>query len=158
MATPPTRVSFNAPATGNFSSGATPKVTPAFDVVSGDLIVVICTAESNLNVSTVTPSASGGTVTWTAQVTNNTAATSPNSSPGYVWTGAVGAAATGITVTLAKRSTDPSLFYGFSATLWRSHGGVGTTFNGNNGTGSGAPSVAGAASCAANSAVQVGVN
>lgn len=156
MATPPTRVSFNAPATGNFSTVTTPKVTNAFDVVAGDLLVVIASIENALTPTVVTPSASAGSVTWTSRATQN--AGSGTQSAAYCWTGAVGATATGITVSLARPSSDGTIWWGFSATLWRNHGGVGTTFSANNTTGSGAPSIAGAAACAANSAVQIGIN
>lgn len=155
MATPPTRVSYNVPASGNYSTATTPKTTASFNVTAGDLIVVLCSIENADTPSAVTPSASGGSVTWTSRVTQSTGG--QNQSAAYCWTGAVGATATGITVSLARPSSSAlTLWWGFSATLVRSHGGVGVTFGGNNGTGSGAPSVA--ATCSDNSLVLCVVN
>jgi hypothetical protein len=157
VATPPTRVSYNTPSSGNYTSSTSPKTTAAFDVQSGDLIVVAASAaNAAAPLSGATPSASGGSVTWTLRA-SQTAGTA-NQSWASVWTGAVGATATGITVSLAQPTGDSSIFYGLSATVWRDHGGVGTTFSGNNGTSAGTPSQAGAANCAANSAVQCVIN
>jgi hypothetical protein len=157
VATPPTRVSYNVPATGNFAATASPKTTGAFNVTAGDLIVVMASAEQAGTINTVTPSASGGSVTWTLRATQPAAANA-NQSCAMIWTGVVGATATGITVSLTAIASTGIAWWGFSATVWTAHGGVGTVFSGNNSTGSGAPSQAGAASCAANSAVQVQVN
>lgn len=148
MATPPTRVLFAQPST-NWALGAT-KTTTSFNVVTGDLIVVKVAVENADDPVTVTPSASGGSVTWTLRATqssgNNTTAL------GYCWTGAVGATATGITVSVARPHLD-DINWGMTATLWRGHGGVGVAFSANNATGSGAPNPA--ATCAANSGVEI---
>lgn len=150
MATPPTRVLFAQPSS-NWGTG-TSKTTTAFDVQAGDLIVVYTYREAQNDGTAVTPSASGGSVTWTQRANqsggNSTVAES------ICWTGAVGATATGITVSCNRPSTI-DMNWGLTVELWRDHGGVGVAFSGNNGTGSGAPSVA--ATCSANSAVTCGV-
>lgn len=157
MPTPPTRVQYVAPASGNYSGTATSFTTAAFTTLSaGDLIVVLSSIENAGNLTTVTPSASGGSVTWTSRVAQTTGGI--NQSAAYCWTGAVGAGASSVTVTLARPSTDVNLWWGLSATQWSNHGGVGTTFGANNGTSSTAPSIAGAANCSANSAIQIGIN
>lgn len=154
MATPPTRVSYNVPATGNFSSTATSRTTAAFDVQAGDIIVVLASIENGSTPTAVTPYASGGSVTWTSRASQSPSA---NQSAAYCWTGAVGATATGITVTLNRPSSTTTLWWGMSATVYRNHGGVGVAFSGNNGTATNsAPSVS--ATCAANSAVVCQVN
>lgn len=155
MATPPTRVSYNVPTSGNYSTVTTPKTTAAFDVVAGDLIVVLCSIEQGVNNTVVTPTASGGTVTWTSRASQTGGGTTTQSAA-YCWTGAVGATATGITVSLARPSSQTTIFWGMSATVYRAHGGVGVAFSGNNATGSTAPSVA--ATCSANSAVVNQIN
>jgi hypothetical protein len=152
----PTRVTSAAPSTGNFNSTTSPKTTTSFDVVAGDLIVVTASVENGGSQSVVTPSASGGSVTWT-QRARQPAANNGNTSAAWCWTGVVGATATGITVSLARPTTDATLWWGMRATLWRAHGGVGSVFSATNGTGANsAPAIA--ASCAANSAVQININ
>lgn len=157
MPTPPTRVGYYAPATGNYSSATTPKTTPAFNVVAGDIIVLQVSGENagNLLATLPTPTASGGSVVWTLRAKQPTT-NSASISFALCWTGVVGATATGITVSLARPISDTSPWWGLSATLWRDHGGVGVVFQNNNGTASSAPSVA--ATCSANSAVQCVVN
>lgn len=155
MATPPTRLSYNVPASGNYTTSPTSFTTNAFDVTSGDIIVVKASLETASVPTGVTPSASGGTVTWTSRASQS--AGGSTQAAAYCWTGAVGATATGITVTL-NRPASSGLFWGMSATNYTGTAGVGTTFSGSNTTGSGAPSQAGAASCAANSAVEILVN
>ena len=150
-----TRISYNThSAASNFNTITTPKSTNAFDVVAGDLIVVMSSLESAASPTVVTPTASGGSVTWTARATQN--ANTTQQSAAYCWTGLVGATASGITVSLDRPSSSTSLFWGMSATVWRGHGGVGVVFSGNNGISNGAPSVS--ATCAANSAVQCQIN
>jgi hypothetical protein len=157
VATPPTRVQYVVPASGNFSGTATSFTTAALTSVStGDLIVVMSSIENAGSLTTVTPSASGGSVTWTSRVAQTVGGI--NQSAAYCWTGAVGANASSVTITLARPSSDVNLWWGVTGTQWTAHGGVGTTFGGNNGTSSTAPSQAGAASCAANSAVQCTIN
>lgn len=154
MATPPTRVSYNTPASGNFSTAVASFTTAAFNVTAGDLVVVLCSIENGSTPTTVTPSASGGSITWTSRASQ---VPSANQSAAYCWTGVVGATATGITVTLNRPSTTSTLWWGMSATVYRSHGGVGVAFSGNNGTATNsAPSVS--ATCSANSAVVCQIN
>src|SRR5689334_22846407 len=102
MATPPTRKSYAVPSSGNYSTTPASFTTTTFDVVAGDLIVVAASLESAATPSVVTPSASGGSVTWTSRATQN--ANGTNQSAAYMWTGAVGASATGISVTLNRPS------------------------------------------------------
>jgi hypothetical protein len=143
VATPPTRVSYNTPTVG-FGSSATPKTTPAFDVQAGDLLVFIGSGEDS-PATIGTPSASGGSVTWTSRqsivVTNYCTM--------YLWTGDVGATATGITVSASGVS---SRTWSFGVTVWRNHGGVGVSGKAN--VASGGPSLA--LTTSANSAVQCG--
>ncbi len=156
MATPPTRVSYNAPSTGNFSSTATSRTTTSFDVTAGDIIIVLASLENGGSQTAVTPSASGGSVTWTQQA-RVPAASNASTSAAWCWTGVVGATATGITVTLNRPSSDTTLWWGMSATVYTAHGGVGVAFSGTNGTGAdSAPSAS--ATCSANSAVVCQVN
>ena len=154
MATPPTRVSYNVPSTGNYTSATSPKTTNTFDVVAGDVIVVLAQAEAASTIAAVTPTATGGSITWTAR-TQFPAATNANTSLTRCWTGVVGATATGITVSLVRPSAAAD-FWGFSATLVRDHGGVGQVFTGGITTGNGAPSVG--VACSANSLVLCAVN
>lgn len=144
MATPPTRVSYSTPAVG-YGDTSTPKTTPTFDVTNGDLLTVIASSE-NESVTLNTPTASGGSVTWTLR--QSIVVTDYCSM--YVWTGAVGATATGITVSVA-RATGSSQ-WSFGVTVWRNHGGVGSSAKTN--VSSGAPSLA--ISCSENSALAVG--
>lgn len=110
---------------------ATPKVSSSFDVVAGDLLVVIAGAEGN-PASLGTPSASGGSVTWTLRQSYTVA----NYGDISVWTGAVGATATGITISV---SMSGGIFWGYIYELFRNHGGVGVS--GKNFGTTGAPSV-----------------
>jgi hypothetical protein len=144
VATPPTRVTYATPAVG-YGNTSTPKTTPTFDVVSGDLLTVIGSSE-NESVTLNTPTATGGSVTWTLR--QSIVVTDYCSM--YVWTGAVGATATGITVSVA-RATGSSQ-WSFGVTVWRNHGGVGSSAKTN--VSSGAPSLA--ISCSDNSALVVG--
>lgn len=144
MATPPTRVTFVTPAVG-YQSTASPKTTPTFDVVNGDLLVVIGhTADFNDTMSTPT---STGTVTWTLQQSVVVSAYCNL----YCWTGAVTATATGITVSSTHTGSGTNV-WSFGVSVWRNHGGVGTSTKTN--VSSGAPSLA--ITCSANSAVVCG--
>lgn len=130
---PPTRVLRAVPSSGNWSNNTTPKTTTSFDVQAGDLIVVKAANEGGplSSPSGVTPSASGGSVTWdVSRVTGGAVGEYRNG--GYVWWGVVGADATGITVTLAQPSSSASS-WGFAVTVWRNHGGIGSTFTATNG-------------------------
>lgn len=146
--TPPDRISYNVPTSGNYTTNTSPKTTNAFDVQAGDLIVVIGSTEdtsSSLN----TPTATGGSITWTLQ----RSVTTSNYSHIRLWTGVVGATATGITVSVT-RSGSTTHFWGFSATVYRNHGGVGVTNVANT---TGAPSLA-LNDVQAASTLQAGVN
>lgn len=116
--TPPTLVqTVNMPGTTTTS----PKTSAAFDVVAGDLLVVTTNASGAGVGYTATPTASGGSVTWTLRQDHTNVSGYGDS---RVWTGAVGATATGITVSVA---TDGWAYYGFACYQWRDHGGVGST-------------------------------
>lgn len=156
MATPPTRAAYAVPASGNYSSAPASFTTAAFNVTAGDLIVVAYSIEADNSWAPTTPSASGGTVTWTQRVNQAGGGGAGTQSAAACYTGVVGATATGITVTVNRPTSNATLFWGMSATVWTAHGGVGVVFSGNNGTGSGAPSVA--ATCSANSGVQCLIN
>ena len=140
MAIPPTRVTFVTPAVG-YGSTASPKTTPTFNVTAGDLLTVTADTEDS-TYALNTPTASGGSVTWTLQESF----TSSSNCTAYVWTGAVGATATGITVSVTRVSGAGQ--YGFGVTVWRSHGGVGVH---GQAAATGGPSLA--LTCSANSAV-----
>lgn len=155
MATPPTRVSYNVPASGNYTTSGTSKTTAAFDVQAGDLIVVLASVENASSIASVDPFASGGSITWTQRAQSPSAPTT-DQSLAKAWTGVVGNTATGITVSLNKPGSDGTALWGFSATVFRNHGGVGSTYAGSNGSSSSAPSLA--AACSANSAVLFTVN
>lgn len=155
MATPPTRAAFASPASGNYTTSGTSKVTDPFDVQAGDLIVVVCSSEQAGTNSSVTPSASGGSVTWTLRASQTAGTT--NQSGAWCWTGAVGATATGITVTVPRPNTGTTLWWGCSATVWRGHGGVGQVISATTGTTNSIAQTTTAA-LAANSAVQVAMS
>lgn len=145
MATPPTRAAFSTPAVG-YGSTATPKTTPTFDVQNGDLITVIGSSENGTSTLS-TPTATGGTISWTLR---QSIAIDVNWCAMYVWTGAVGATATGITVSVARAAGSGQ--FGFGTTVWRNHGGVGASAK-TNVSGS-APSLG--LACSANSGIAVG--
>lgn len=164
MATPPTRVLYAVPSTGNYTSTTSPKTTTSFNVTAGDIIVVMAGSENSSTLASVTPSASGGSVTWTLRA-QFPLTTSGQTSTTKCWTGVVGATATGITVSLASISAAGDR-WGMSATLVRNHGGVGVVFQAGITAGNGAPAAAGrvssadatAANCGANSLVLCVVN
>lgn len=140
----PSRISHTTPAVG-YDSPTSPKTTPTFDVVNGDLLVVTASCDDGSGSAQLgTPSASGGSVTWTLQQNVLVGTYSETA----VWTGAVGATATGITVSL----TSAAYNYNFDLTVWRDHGGVGNSAKDNLNLGVGLyPSLA--ITCSANSAL-----
>jgi hypothetical protein len=161
MTTPPTRVQLVQPAVG-FLSTATPKTTPAFDVQNGDLLVVVGQYENAL-----VPSGTGpapvptwtGTGTWTQRAVSGTLGT--GTSPGnhglvVIWTCAVTATATGVTVSLA--TTNSVNMYGFTVTQWRGHSGHGATAIASVDSPTTGTATASLTTSAANSAVQMGDN
>lgn len=154
MATPPTRVQYVVPPSGNYGTAPASFTTAALTSIAvGDLLVVGESSEVAGTPTTVTPTLSAGAATWTLQA--NQTAGGTNQSGAKLWTGVVTTAATNVTVSLSQ-PTSASQWWGMSASQWTNHGGVGVVFQGNNGTGSGTPSVA--ATCSANSAVQCLVN
>lgn len=155
MATPPTRVLSAVPSSGNYTTSGASKVTGSFNVTAGDLLVVVASSEQAGTNSNVTPSASGGSVTWTLRASRT--AGGANQSGAWLWTGAVGATATGITVTVPRPNTGTTLWWGCSASVWRAHAGVGQVIQLDSGTSS---SIAQGTtpSLAANSAVQIGIS
>lgn len=155
MATPPTRVLSAVPSSGNYTTSGASKVTTSFNVTAGDLLVVVASSEQAGTNSNVTPSASGGSVTWTLRATRT--AGGANQSGGWLWTGVVGATATGITVTVPRPNTGTTLWWGCSVAVWRNHAGVGQIIQLDSGTSS---SIAQGTtpSLAANSAVQIGIS
>lgn len=113
--------------------GASKSLTDTFDVFNGDLIVII--GYTTTNTTTL------ATPTWTGTGT----VTSQESQTGvvgrcniYLWSIAVTAAADDRNITVGFTGAD---VWGFSATVWRNHGGVGDTAKGVSG-GVGAPLVA----------------
>lgn len=155
MATPPTRVGRFAPTTGNYSSTTSPKTSNAFNMQVGDRFWLQVQCESATGITTPTPTVSAGAITWTKQAQQPAAANS-NVSGLIGWTGVCTTAATGVTISLTRPTSDTTLWWGFSCTQVRGSDGVGVIFTGNNGTGSGAPSVA--QTVAADSLVLFNVN
>lgn len=157
MATPPTRVGFDAPASGNYTTTTSPKTSaglPALQV--GDVIVVVAGSEQAGTNAVVTPSCSAGSVTWTLQASQM--AGTVNQSGEKLWTGVVGAAAAaGATISLARINTGTTLWWGFTATLWRGVSAVANPLTASSGT-SNSIAQATTASLSANSAVQIGIN
>lgn len=143
MATPPTRVLDVTPAVG-WTSTASPKTTPTFDVQTGDLLVYVAFSEDSshpIGAPTWT-----GTGTWTLQQS----VVVGNYCTAYLYTCAVTATATGRTVSAAR--TSGSGQFSFIVSVWRNHGGVGVSGKAN--VASGAPSLV--LNAAANSALVAG--
>lgn len=143
MATPPTRVTYVTPTIG-YGSATSPKTTPTFDVVAGDLITLIASTEDGA--TTISAPTTTGNITWTLR--QSVAVTSYCTM--YAYTGVVNATATGITVSVARAGTTTN-YFSFGVTVWRNHGGVGVSGKAN---ASGAPSLA--LVCSANSALVTG--
>ncbi len=123
---PPDRIGFYTPTIGYASNVAT-KTTPSFNVKAGDLITVMAlVADSGTTIPA--PTATGGSITWSLQSSYVTA----QYGNVYFYTGAVGADATGITVSVAASGTDP---WSFGATVWRNHGGLGSVAKGTGSSG-----------------------
>lgn len=156
MATPPTRVGRYSPGTGNYSTTTSPKTTTeTFDIQVGDRFWCQAQVENAGLQSVVTPTVSGGAITWTLQA-RVPDASDTNSSALWGWTGVCTTAATGVTITLDRPTTDTALWWGFSVTHVRGSDGVGVIWDANNGTGSSAPSSA--LTVAADSLVVFNVN
>ena len=117
--TPPTRVLAVQPA-GGFGDTSTPKSSPTFDVVAGDLLVLQAfTEDSTVTLGTPTWD---GTGTWTLQqsVVVSSYCTA------YLFTCPVTATATGRTITVTQ-TAGLTRMWSFIASLWRDHGGLGVT-------------------------------
>ena len=127
---PPTRTD-GAQSTA-YGTSATPQSTSSFDVQSGDLITLIAASE-DAGGTIGTPSATGGSITWTLWQSYVVSSYCPI----YLWIGTVGSTATGITVSMSR--TAGSQNWGFAFSLWRNHGGLGSTSKSTNL--SGAPSL-----------------
>jgi hypothetical protein len=143
MATPPTRVTGFTPAVG-WTSNASPKTSPTFDVAAGDLIVIIGFTENSTSTINVP------TWTGTGAVTLRQSITVTNYCTAYLWTVDVTATATGRTISATRGGqADTWSFYG---SVWRNHGGLGVT--GKTNVASGAPALV--LATAANSAIVCG--
>ena len=117
--TPPTRVLAVQPS-GGFGDTTTPKSSPTFDVVNGDLLVLQAFSEDS-TVTLGTPTWDG-TGTWTLQqsVVVSSYCTA------YLFTCPVTATATGRTITVTQTG-GLTRMWSFIASLWRNHGGLGVT-------------------------------
>lgn len=127
----PTYVLYAEPLT-NWSTTTTPKTTTSFNVQSGDLIILkaITTVTNSGSATNPTPSASGGSITWTLET--SAYAAGEYRTGVWIWSGSVGATASGITISLAH-PWSVSQNWGVAATLWRNHGGTGVVFSGTTG-------------------------
>lgn len=145
MPTPPTHVLDIAPSSGNFSTSGATKTSAVFNVQAGDAITLYASSGHNSLKFANLPVASGGSITWTPRITAE-----PGGSFSQMrgWSGAVGATANGITVSVSP-SAGSGLEWGFTGMLWRSHGGIGNVVSEN--VNSEAPAID--IVCSANSAV-----
>lgn len=102
-----------------WGSAVTPRTTGSFDVIAGDLLVIA--AHKDEGTTTLgTPTNSGTAFTWTLQQS----VTVSTDHKMYVWT-AIATATQSMTVTgTQSAATNP---WGFSVTVFRNHGGVGTS-------------------------------
>jgi hypothetical protein len=116
MATPPTRVQLVQPAVG-FLNTTTPKTTPSFDVVTGDLLIIQSFSED------VTTGLAAPTWTGTGTITQLESIANANDCTAYLYSLPVTATTTARTVSQAR--TSGSGMFSFIVTQWRDHGGVG---------------------------------
>lgn len=152
MATPPVQSGGPYVPAANWTSfQATKTTSTTFSPAVGDLITVIATAEDGSSTTLANPVLSGGAVaTWTSSFTPIAAA---GNSLVYGWTGVVTTPGTGVTLSItATSSLTP--WWGFSARLWTSHGGVGLAARLT--SSATAPSLS--VNCSANSAIVAGFN
>lgn len=121
MTTPPTFVSFSS---GGFTGATTPK-TANVAPLSGDILVVVATTETD---TTTVATPTGGTgLTWTLRqslVGSSFAAV-------YIWTAPVPSNQTS-TISVARAAGSGE--FGFGVYIYRAHGGVGAS-NSSSGTG-----------------------
>lgn len=128
----------------DFTTSTATKTTPTFNVQSGDLITVFGYTRNEARTLSAATWTGTGAVTLRQSVVGT--ASYGNL---YCWTIAVTAAASGRTVS----ATCSSEGWGMHATVWRAHGGVGSSAKA---TATGTPSLA--LTCTAGSAVEVGVD
>lgn len=102
--------------------GASKSLTDTFDVFNGDLIVII--GYTTTNTTTLATPTWTGTGTVTLRESQTGVASRANI---YLWSIAVTAAANDRNITVGFTGSD---VWGFSATVWRNHGGVGDTAKG----------------------------
>lgn len=116
MAVPPTLVSSTA---SSFTTSTSPKAVE-ITVAAGDLIVVGAMSES----AAATLGISGGSLTWTQQ--------QYVSASGYNDVGLWTAQATSATTfSISVSNTGTTEYFGYAATVWRNHGGVGASSKSN---------------------------
>lgn len=109
-----------------------PKNTASFDVLAGDVLVAIAFgSDQGLNLSI-----SGGSLTWTAEETQD----SNNTSLGLIriWSAVVDSDKS-MTVTISNSGSSGT--FGTNVFTFRGSDGIGNTASTNNGTGSGAPTL-----------------
>lgn len=129
MATPPTRIGRYSPSTGNYSSTTTPKTTTeTFTMQVGDRFWCQAQVENGASQSVVTPSVSAGAVTWTLQARVPDASNASQSAL-WGWTGICTTGASGVSVSLARPTTDATVWWGFSVTHVRGSDGIGAIWD-----------------------------
>lgn len=107
------------------TGGASKTLSRTFNVENGDLVTIFGYASDSV-ITFVTPTwdGSGTAILQRSSVGITSPAARPNI---YLWSIPVTAAATGRNITITTPgNTGPSL-WGFTATVWRNHGGVGNT-------------------------------
>lgn len=150
MATPPVQSGGPYVPAANWTSHAATKTSSASLTMSiGDLITVIASGEDGSSTTLANPTVSAGAVTWTSAFTPIAAA---GNSLVYGWSGVVTSAGTGTLAITMTSSLTP--WWGFSARLWTSHGGVGLAARLT--VSATAPSLS--VTCSANSAIVAGFN
>jgi hypothetical protein len=112
MAVAPSLVSH---AQTTWTSKTSPKTIPV-TVQNGDLIVVAAMADGPQPVFGI----SGGSLTWTQQQL----VTAAGYAEAVIWSAT---ATTTTTFSVSVSNSGPTAYYGASATVWRYHGGIGTT-------------------------------
>lgn len=117
MATPPTRVWFAAPSSGNYTTTTSPKTTTAVTTVTtGERVIVAASSEQAGTNASVTPSASAGSFTWSLKGSWTTGTTAQSGV--WMWEGICTAGASSVTFSLARPNTGTTLWWGMSATGW----------------------------------------
>lgn len=107
---------------GSTADAAT-RTTSSFDVQSGDTLVILgCAALSDKSFAAAGPSATGGSITWTLQ---EDVGTSGNFCRATAYSGAVGATASGITVSWVNDGGTGTRFWGFTLYHFRGSDGIG---------------------------------